>query len=280
MQLPQSKERQEYINRVKAVEAKLKAATANGKNQTLLSQVQNEIDRLAQKYQYDKGIGKAVYKLYELQALTHYFNNEDDDALDFINQAIESRGDNYPRAEKLKARLLAKAETTRKTEPKKMSKQERRKQLIGIEGWLALFVVVMCLNLLLNIIYLVEYPAIFKDLASAAHEMPQFVADFTPALWFEVFVNLFSIGTVILIIALLMKRKRIAKTIAIAYFVINLAIIFVDYAWAAYVMDSHNLDSGSIVDDAQKQAGRAIVAVLVWVPYLLLSKRVKRTLTE
>lgn len=110
MQLPQSKVRQTYIDQIKIIEANLKDATSGEINETLLSQVQKRIDTLAERYQYSDELGTARYKLYELQALVHYFNGNDDDALDFINQAMEVRGDTYARAEKIKAQLLAKDE--------------------------------------------------------------------------------------------------------------------------------------------------------------------------
>ena len=89
MQLPQSQARQKYIEQIKVVEANLKDATTDEKNKVLLAQVQKRLDSLAEKYQFSEEIGMARYKLYELQALVHYFDGHDDDALDFINQAIE-----------------------------------------------------------------------------------------------------------------------------------------------------------------------------------------------
>ena len=280
MQLPQSKARQVYIDQVKAVEEKLKAATASGKNQTLLSQVQNEIDRLAKKYQYDKEVGKALYKLYELQALAHYFNGEDDDALDFINQAIETRGDSYARAEKLKAQLLAKNRTPKAVEPSKMTKAERRKQKIGLEGWLAVFIVALSLTALLNIVNLFGYPSVFNDLASVADDSPQFVADFTPALWFEVGMGVLAVGVIVWILVLLAKRKTLAKYVAAAWLALNVLLIFIDYAWGTSVMDSYNLDSSDVASDAYRQAQRAVLSAIVWIPYLFISRRVRRTLTK
>lgn len=108
MQLPHSSARTAYIEQIKIIEANLKDATSGEKDEALLKQTQKRLDTLAEKYQYNEAIGTARYKLYELQALVHYFRGNDDDALDFINQAIETRGDNYARAEKIKKLLLAK----------------------------------------------------------------------------------------------------------------------------------------------------------------------------
>lgn len=110
MELPHSKTRQDYIEQVNIVEANLKDATTGQIDKALLLQVQKRLDALASKYQYSEAVGTARYKLYELQALVHFFKGDDDAALDFINQAIEVRGDNYTRAEKLKSQLLKKSD--------------------------------------------------------------------------------------------------------------------------------------------------------------------------
>lgn len=108
MQLPQSKARQFYVEQIKIIEASIKEATSDRQNETLLARAQSRLDALAEKYQYSKEIGTARYKLYELQALMHYFSHNDDEALDFIIQAIEIRGATYIKAEKLKSQLLHK----------------------------------------------------------------------------------------------------------------------------------------------------------------------------
>ena len=185
VQLPHSKTRAAYIEQVKIVEASLKDATSGEADYTLLAELQERLDTLAEKYQYSKELGTAIYKLYELQALVHYFNGNDDGALDFIKQAIETRGDNYARAEKLKAQLLAKTTHPSKTvDPKDMTKQERRKKLIGLEGWLAFFIVGTSLGVLLGVINLLGYGSVFNELASVQSDVSDYVAAITPVLWF------------------------------------------------------------------------------------------------
>ena len=280
MQLPHSETRESYIQHIKVIEANLKDATSGETDRALLAQVQKRLDALADKYQYSEEIGTARYKLYELQALVHYFDGDDDAALDFINQAIETRGDSYARAEKLKAQLLAKAHAPKVTDPSKMTKQARRKNLIGLEGWLAVFIVALSLTALLNIVNLFGYPSVFNDLASVADDSPQFVADFTPALWFEVGMGVLAVGVIVWILVLLAKRKTLAKYVAAAWLALNVLLIFIDYAWVTSVMDSYNLDSSDVASDAYRQAQRAVLSAIVWIPYLFISRRVRRTLTK
>lgn len=283
MQLPQSKNKQLYIDQIKALEADLKRATSGENNKALLSQVQKRLDTLAKKYQYDKELGTAIYKLYELQALVHYFNGNDDDALDFINQAIETRGDNYPRAEKLKVQLLAKVtHSSEVVDPENMTKQERRKKLIGLEGWLALFVVGTSLGILLGIINLLTYGPVFSELASVQSSASDYVAAITPVLWFEILINLLSIGLAVWLIVLLTKYKQLAKNVAIVYLVSSAILLVIDYAWTASVFDTFNITQyvQAEMSKSAHEVGRGIIAAFIWVPYFLVSKRVKATLTK
>lgn len=283
MQLPHSKAAQGYKEQIKTVELNLREATSGERDDSLLSMVQKRLDALAEKYQYNEEIGAARYKLYELQALVHYFNGHDDDALDFINQAIETRGENYPKAEKLKQQLsLGDSYVSKTTNPDKMTKQQRRDQKIGLEGWLAFFVVGVSLGILLGIINLFGYPSVFNDLASIQAQAPEFVAAMTPALWFEILSNVASIALAIWLIVLLAQHKKLAKTVAIVYLVSSALLFIVDYAWISSIFDNFNLGSEAQreLSSAAGDSGRSIIGAFIWVPYFLISKRVKRTLTK
>ena len=281
MQLPYSETRESYTRHIKVIEANLKDATSGELDHALLTQVQKRLDALADKYQYSEEIGTARYKLYELQALVHYFDGDDEAALDFINQAIEMRGDSYARAEKLKAQLTEKAKP-QAIDHSKLSKKQRRKQLIGLEGWLAFFIVGISLGILLGVINLVGYGSTFSDLASVQSDAPDYVAAMTPVLWFEILTNLLSIGLAVWLLVLLAKNKKLAKGIAIAYLVSSAIFLIIDYAWAASVFETFNVTQyvQTEMSRAARDVGRGIIAAFIWVPYFLVSKRVKRTLTQ
>lgn len=102
MELPNAQQRKTYIESIKALEDEIKSAAEGDISDVALQSAQGELDKLAKKYQDDKAIGSARYKLYELQALIYYFDDKDDKAMEFINQAIESRGENYARADRIK----------------------------------------------------------------------------------------------------------------------------------------------------------------------------------
>lgn len=114
MELPHSKQRQEYIDEIKVIEANIKDAADGDAPQEHFDHAQKKLDKLADRFQDDKEIGSAKYKMYELQALLHYFQNNDEAALDFIHEAVKAKGNSYKRAEQ----IIKKIESSEK-QPKK-----------------------------------------------------------------------------------------------------------------------------------------------------------------
>lgn len=98
---PPTKSRQEYADEIKVIEANIKDIASGTAPQELYDYSQNKLDKLAERFQYDEHLGAVRYKLYELQALLYYFQNRDDDALAFIQEAVKVKGASYARAEQL-----------------------------------------------------------------------------------------------------------------------------------------------------------------------------------
>lgn len=101
MEQPISKIKQAYADEIKVLESNIKDIASGEAPKDLNAFTQTKLDKLAERYQYNEKLGKSRYKLYELQALLHYYNHRDDDALAFIRQAIETKGSSYKRAEHL-----------------------------------------------------------------------------------------------------------------------------------------------------------------------------------
>lgn len=288
MELPYAKYRDKYIELVKEIEDELKSATATGEASDLtLHTLQQKLDQVAAKYQDDEKIGSARYKLYELQASVHYFEHQDEKALDFINHAIELRGSTYQKAEKLKEALASKTESggQEAVDESKMTKAEKRKRLIGLEGWLALFIVGQFIALLMTVFNFFVDGFMSSSDVDALNEYESGLGDTLYGL--TVFENIAVVAYLILVVAmltLLFRKRKLAKPVAIATLVFGAAYGAIDYAVASSIFSSSDIfqtaEMEAYMNKYAGDVGRSVIAALVWVPYFLVSKRVKATLTR
>lgn len=281
MQLPQSKERQVYIDTVKEIESDLTNATSETVDFAKLSDVQRRVDELADTYQYKDSIGSARYKLYELQSFIHYFRGDDEEALNFINQAIDLRGDSYSRAEKLKFQLQEKSMAKRVSTEKPITKAERRKKLIGLEGWFAVFIVTLFISIIWTVFNF------FKDGVGLSAEDIAYFNDYQVGLG-DTMVGLVSfeniaigiyVALLVSSVILIFRKRKVAKVVTVIALIFGAVYGIVDYAIAYSVFSDAGL-STEYFDELASSITRGVLYALVWSPYLLLSKRVKATLTN
>jgi len=96
---------------------------------------QRRLDKLASIYQNNEHLGKLRYKLYEAQAYIHYFQHDNDKALEFIQMAISTRGERFNRADNLINEISDSSyqEGVVDTQPPKLS-STKIKWVVGIAG--------------------------------------------------------------------------------------------------------------------------------------------------
>lgn len=290
MDLPNAAHRERYVELVRELEDELKQATDNNSSGSPLSlrAIQKKLDTVASKYQDDAKIGTARYKLYELQAFVHYFAHEDEKALDFINHAVRLRGSTYQKAEKLKQALLPKQGVHSgpdHIDESKMTKAEKRKKLIGLEGWLAWFIVGQFIAIPVTAFGFFADGFLSTSEIAAVNQYQSGLGDMLQTLTaFENVAILVSIALSVTTLVLLFQRRKLAKPFAIALLTFTAIYGIIDYSIASSLFNSSAIfQTASIQAFMSKYSGdvgRNLLSALIWVPYFLVSKRVKATLTK
>lgn len=109
-------------------------------NYELLDIIQRKLDRLAAKYHNEKQLGPDRYALYQVQALLHYRNGDNNNAIQWMDEAIKVRGESFEFAEQFLSHLGA-------PQFKPADKSSLEKLLIGVFGIFA-FVIGRTIGLL------------------------------------------------------------------------------------------------------------------------------------
>lgn len=157
---------------------------------------------------------------------------------------------------------------------------ESRSAPSGLGGWL----IVVGLGLVaapirMLIIIGQTFPPIFLDGAWEVLTTPG--SDIYHPLWAPLLIgeiagNLAFVGAGVALLVFFFRRSRRFPTLYIVVAVASLLFIIAD-AWLGSLVlpNEPMLDRGTA-----REVGRALVVVLVWVPYMLVSKRVKNTFDQ
>ena len=92
---------------------------------------------------------------------------------------------------------------------------------------------------------------------------------------FEIIFNSFLFVTSIFILILFFKKRTIAPRVIVIFMIVNTLFILFDTVIASEFFT--DLNSEVDISDSYSDLAKVIIRAVIWVPYLLLSKRVKET---
>lgn len=153
-------------------------------------------------------------------------------------------------------------------------------KLRGLRGWLILVGIGVVLSPFRILIQTVPiyYPLVAEGtlaqiLGSGSTQYPPF---FGPFLIFEILFNLAMVFAWIYACYLFFSKHYLFPKIYIGLVAISIFFITAD-AWV-YTL----LVPGEVMfdDETAKELGRVVISALIWIPYMLVSKRVKATFVE
>jgi len=141
----------------------------------------------------------------------------------------------------------------------------------GIGGWLILVVIGLIITPIRLLI------SIFSDIVPALHSpWAASSVGITFLIYFELVINLLFAVVAILLLILMFNRYRFFPILMVIFYLSNFVFVLLDFilAYQIPLIRENKLDEGSA-----RELMRSLIAVIIWVPYFLTSKRVKNTFT-
>jgi len=148
----------------------------------------------------------------------------------------------------------------------------------GLGGWLVLVIIGLLFSLVripwtilsihVKLILDGTLATLMDPQSSAYHPL------WLPLIIFEVAGNLLIFGLAIITLVLLFNRSRFTPGLAISVYATNVGVIALDILASRLIpsLAAQPVDSGSLMDLA-----KGIFVALIWIPYFLVSTRVRNT---
>jgi|GEM_PF-510548 len=151
----------------------------------------------------------------------------------------------------------------------------------GLGGWLVLVAIGRILGplMLLNAIYQV-FSIYFKSDLLAQLSSPDnrlYSALWKPVIFFELIGNILLLGLSVLLIILFFQKKKQFPKAYIGMMLVNILIMLIDLILLYQIQRTLTVDLNIT---ATSQLITAIITSAIWIPYMLISKRVKNTFTR
>lgn len=138
---------------------------------------------------------------------------------------------------------------------------------VGLGGWLILPILGLFATIVMTARGTLEILPVIEQV-QAATDMPAGLLEF---LWIEVAANLLLILIVVWTMILLFRKSRLFPN-AYIFFLIFAAVVVIGDTLVAHYMFDVELDNVMIRD-----AARSVIVCMIWIPYMLVSVRVKNT---
>jgi hypothetical protein len=150
----------------------------------------------------------------------------------------------------------------------------------GIGGWLILVVIGLVISpIRISYFMLTNHWPIFRDGMWPVLTTPgteAYHALWAPLIAFEIVGNLVSIALPLVTLWFFVRKSRRTPVLAICWYIWAAAFVVVDF-FVAGLIPAVAAQSDS---DGVKELVRSIVGAAIWVPYFLVSKRVKATFID
>ena len=228
-----------------------------------IEKAQDLLNKVGQELIADSEIvGSRLYVVYEAQAILHWINKNENDAYDFVQIALNTKGD---------SNLLTSTASdllgdSNNVDNKKLA--TNNKKLVGVHGWL------WWITLGIGVSILTISYSEFQVL-SAASNFTAFGWG-----WYVYFCSIVNFALIAMCIAYLVqisKESVLAKKIGMAFFAFSAITMLADAAITSSLYSYSNMAQPS---DLWNDSVRACIMAMILIPYFLKSKRVKATLRK
>ncbi|MNI47177.1 hypothetical protein D3C73_1016770 [compost metagenome] len=151
----------------------------------------------------------------------------------------------------------------------------------GTGGWLGLFALGIVFSLFVGVRIIYGNISLFGTEDYKLLTDPNssyYIASILPSLVIETTLVAIQILMILYILYLGLKHKKSFKYICISFIVYNIFLNIVDILMFSQMQS--NLSSPLPVDNTYTDLIRSVIYALIWIPYLLRSKRVKNTFVK
>jgi hypothetical protein len=147
----------------------------------------------------------------------------------------------------------------------------------GIGGWLVLVVIGLLVTpIRIGQFMVANHWAIFRDGAWPILTTPgtgSYHVLWGPLIVFEIIGNTGSIVLALVVLWFLFRKSRSTPRLAITWLIWNTAFVVIDY----FAADLIPVVAAQADPNSVKELMRSVLAAAIWIPYFLVSKRVKAT---